>query len=114
MKLILSCTDAVSTLDDIEFDRLPFTIGRGDEADVCVPDSWASRVHCRLLIQDGEIRVQDLDSSNGTQVNGEKIDDLTLQSGDHLTVGITTFRVTFSARHATEAAHQAAREVVSI
>jgi pSer/pThr/pTyr-binding forkhead associated (FHA) protein len=93
MSIRLSCVDAVSTLDDTRLDKLPATLGRGDEADVCIHDTWASRVHCRLFARGGQLFVEDLGSSNGTMVNGERVSECPLDSGDQLTVGITTFRV---------------------
>lgn len=95
MSVRLSCVDAVSTLDEISLTTLPATIGRGEEADVCVHDSWASRIHCTLVERDGSLWVEDGNSSNGTRLNGQDIKETQLKSGDELTVGITTFRVTF-------------------
>ena len=96
MTIRLTCTDAVSTIDDVTLNALPATVGRGEEADVCVHDSWASRIHCRLVEQDGELWFEDNSSSNGTSLNGEIALRSKVQSGDELTVGITTFRVLFS------------------
>ncbi|MBC8288746.1 MAG: FHA domain-containing protein [Planctomycetes bacterium] len=96
MTIRLSCTDAVSTIDDVTLDSLPTTVGRGEEADVSVHDSWASRIHCQLVEQDGELWVEDNNSSNGTSLNGSTVLRNQVQSGDELTVGITTFRVIFS------------------
>lgn len=96
MTIRLTCTDAVSTIDDVTLASLPATVGRGEEADVCVHDSWASRIHCRLVEQDGELWVEDNNSSNGTSLNGKTALCTKVQSGDELTVGITTFRVLFS------------------
>ena len=96
MSIRLSCTDAVSTLDDMTLPTLPATVGRGEEADVCVHDSWASRIHCRLVERDGELWVEDEKSSNGTRVNGQAVTVARIQAGDELTVGITTLRVSFS------------------
>jgi pSer/pThr/pTyr-binding forkhead associated (FHA) protein len=96
MSIRLSCTDAVSTVDDITLSALPATVGRGEEADVCVHDSWASRIHCRLTERDGELWVEDENSSNGTRINGENVAAVQLQTGDELTVGITTLRVTYT------------------
>ncbi|MHC4880635.1 MAG: FHA domain-containing protein [Planctomycetota bacterium] len=96
MAVRLSCCDAVSTIDDVALDTLPVTIGRGEEADVRVFDTWASRIHCVLVERDGRLWIEDRRSSNGTRLNGEFIREAEVCSGDQLTVGITTFRVTFS------------------
>lgn len=96
MSVRLSCIDAAPSSGDVSLNTFPATIGRGDEADVCIRDTWASRVHCRLEIRDGQLWVDDLDSVNGTLVNGELVDEHEVGNGDQLTVGITTFRVTYS------------------
>ena len=50
-----------------------------------------SRKHVRLLIEDGQARVTDLGSRNGTLVNGEKLDaEIVLLPGDRLQVGDST------------------------
>ena len=96
MSIRLSCTDAVSTVDDVTLSALPATIGRGEEADIRVHDSWASRIHCRLVERDGELWVEDEKSSNGTRVNGGNVTAVRLRTGDELTIGITTLRVAYS------------------
>jgi len=47
-----------------------------------------SRVHCRLTaLANGELEVRDLDSTNGTFVNGDRIENALLSPGDRLQVG---------------------------
>ena len=46
-----------------------------------------SRLHCRLTAGAAELEVIDLESTNGTFVNGERIDRATLKGGDRLGVG---------------------------
>ena len=49
------------------------TIGRSTGADFILDAALVSRVHCRLLaLRDGELEVRDLESTNGTYVNGER------------------------------------------
>jgi ABC transport system ATP-binding/permease protein len=70
------------------------TIGRAVQADFIVDAALMSRVHCRLTASDSnELIVQDLDSTNGILVNGERIDRTALKVGDVLTVGRIEFRV---------------------
>jgi pSer/pThr/pTyr-binding forkhead associated (FHA) protein len=64
------------------------TIGRATQADFIVEAALVSRVHCRLTAsKDDGLVVEDLDSTNGTLVNGEPIDRAVLKTGDKLTVG---------------------------
>jgi pSer/pThr/pTyr-binding forkhead associated (FHA) protein len=64
------------------------TIGRATGADFIVDAALVSRVHCRLTaLPDGELEVRDLDSTNGTFVNGERVDRARLADGDRLQVG---------------------------
>jgi pSer/pThr/pTyr-binding forkhead associated (FHA) protein len=64
------------------------TIGRATGADFIVDAPLVSRVHCRLTAaDDGSLEVRDLDSTNGTFINGERITTERLASGDRLGVG---------------------------
>ena len=70
------------------------TVGRQEDCQIRVVSSEVSRKHCQLLEKDGKLFVKDLNSSNGTFVNGRKIQDQQLLGpGAHLTVGPLTFRV---------------------
>ena len=74
------------------------TVGRAAGADFIVVAPLVSRVHCRLTaLSDGGLEVQDLDSTNGTFVNGRRIQTARLKPGDRLGVGrveLVTSRVT--------------------
>jgi pSer/pThr/pTyr-binding forkhead associated (FHA) protein len=64
------------------------TIGRATGADFIVDAPLVSRVHCRLTaLADGGLEVRDLDSTNGTFINGERVESRRLASGDRLGVG---------------------------
>ena len=56
-----------------------------------------SRVHCRLTAGATELEVVDLESTNGTYVNGERTDRATLKEGDRLGVGRVELLVEHSA-----------------
>lgn len=71
------------------------TLGRTARADFVVDAGLVSRIHCRLVASDDDqLTVEDLDSTNGTRVNGERIARSDLHTGDTLTVGRVTFTVT--------------------
>jgi pSer/pThr/pTyr-binding forkhead associated (FHA) protein len=64
------------------------TIGRAAGADFIVDAPLVSRVHCRLTaLPNGDLEVKDLDSTNGTFVNGGRVENALLTSGDKLQVG---------------------------
>ena len=77
------------------------TIGRATGADFIVDAALVSRVHCRLTsLPDGGLEVRDLESTNGTFLNGKRVGTARLADGDRLRVG----RVELLVRHETEAA----------
>src|SRR5215471_9176347 len=69
------------------------SVGRDDSADVRITDELASRMHARFHIDaGGTLAVEDLRSSNGTFVRGERIETgrrLTIQLGEAVTIGFT-------------------------
>ena len=70
------------------------TVGRTSNADFVVEAPLISRLHCRLTADDSDqLVVEDLESTNGTLVNGERISRAVLRTGDTLTVGRVSFNV---------------------
>ena len=66
-------------------------IGRREDCDLRIPLGDVSRKHCRL-IRDGEsFRVEDLGSSNGTYLNGERVQEAELKAGDSVQLGPVVF-----------------------
>jgi ABC transport system ATP-binding/permease protein len=64
------------------------TLGRAAGADFIVDAALVSRVHCRLTaLPGGQLEVRDLESTNGTFVNGTRVDVARLTPGDKLQVG---------------------------
>jgi len=68
-------------------------VGRTRRADVVLDDSFLSGVHFALECSATGCRVKDLNSSNGTKLNGKLIIDAPLKSGDKLFAGRTDFNV---------------------
>ncbi len=65
----------------------PNVIGRGKNATIRINDSYLSLEHCQIWYEDGEWRLEDLDSKNGTYVNDTLIDEeVLLDSGDIISV----------------------------
>lgn len=72
----------------------PMTVvGRGGDCDLTIDDATLSRRHAELSIENGQLRVRDLGSANGTQVNGERITDHVLSHGDEVKFGSRVFVV---------------------
>ncbi|MGH9346829.1 MAG: FHA domain-containing protein [Vicinamibacterales bacterium] len=64
------------------------TLGRATGADFIVDAALVSRVHCRMTaLASGELEVADLESTNGTFVNGRRVERARLASGDRIQVG---------------------------
>jgi pSer/pThr/pTyr-binding forkhead associated (FHA) protein len=75
------------------------TVGRAPRADFVVDAPLVSRLHCRLTLQTEGLLVEDLESTNGTFVNGERVTKLLLRAGDALKVGRMEFRVRTAEGH---------------
>ena len=69
-------------------------IGRGDSCNLRLKDPFASRVHCRIVDQNGRIILYDAGSRWGTFVNGERVSACELHPGDRIDIGETTLQVT--------------------
>lgn len=84
-------------------------IGREAGTQVCVQSAWVSRRHCALRRENGGVVVHDLESRNGTFVNGIPVSRQELKHGDLLTVGDCSFR--FVCQEETTAAQSAPVEL---
>ena len=62
-------------------------IGRNPSCDIVLPGPAVSRHHARLNFRDGSWILQDLDSTNGTVVNGAPVGRCKLQPGDRVIIG---------------------------
>lgn len=71
----------------------PLLVGRGNAADLVVPDPAVSRTHAEIQATRDGLRVRDLGSANGTMVNGVPVTEALLTAGDALTFGRPAFRV---------------------
>ena len=69
------------------------TIGRAPRADFVVDAPLVSRLHCRLTASDAAVDVVDLDSTNGTYINDQRVQKGSLKNGDHLRVGRVAFKI---------------------
>lgn len=69
------------------------TIGRSSGAEFMVDAAMVSRLHCQLTAGAAEVEVVDLDSTNGTFVNGKRVARAALKEGDRLGVGRVEFLI---------------------
>ena len=69
------------------------TMGRSSGAELMVDAAMISRLHCRLTAGATGLEVVDLDSTNGTFVNGQRVTRAVLKEGDRLGVGRVEFVV---------------------
>ncbi len=74
--------------------QVPAIIGRGPEVLIRLDeDRGVSRQHAEIYDQTGVVRIRDLKSTHGTQVNGFEIGDKALDSGDRIQIGKTTMMI---------------------
>jgi FHA domain-containing protein len=68
------------------------TLGRGDKADIRLEDPFASSRHCRISRQGDVLVIEDLNSTNGTWLNGSQLDGpQPLHPGDKIRIGDNEF-----------------------
>ena len=70
--------------------ELPITIGREDGNVIRLADDRVSRFHVKIQEYQGQLVLMDLDSTNGTRVNGETVQLRLLRPGDRISVGRST------------------------
>ncbi len=66
-------------------------MGRRKDCDLRIPLDSISRKHCRLTTQDNGVKIRDLNSRNGTVINGKTIEEKDITAGDKLSLGPLTF-----------------------
>jgi EAL domain-containing protein (putative c-di-GMP-specific phosphodiesterase class I) len=74
-------------------DSLPFRIGRASHLSFVVNSPHVSKEHAEIYARDGDLRLRDLGSTNGTFLNHEPIADAVLRNGDVLHFGDAEFRI---------------------
>lgn len=77
-------------------------IGRSSELDIVLVEDMVSRKHAKITLQAGKITIEDLGSTNGTFVNGEKVKSSRLKEGDRILVGTSILKLVKAGANAPE------------
>jgi len=93
LRILLKFNDAV--LREIETGKQEITIGRDAENDIQIDNIAVSGEHARILKGPDHYFIEDLNSTNGTFVNEEKITKRVLEENDAITIGKHTLVVAF-------------------
>ncbi|MBT3193274.1 MAG: FHA domain-containing protein [Verrucomicrobia bacterium] len=88
---VLVFTSGALSGQQVEIDEGPVVLGRGESADIPLNDGAASSLHARLMPENGDWQIVDLDSSNGTEVNGSAVTSQVLSHQDIVTIGGSQF-----------------------
>ena len=94
MRILLHNPAVGNGLGEILIEKLPFTVGRSSSADRALLAPFISRLHCRFSLQGDEVLVEDLETPNGTFLNGEPVREATpIRHGDVVSLGPLAYRV---------------------
>ena len=95
VRLVVRRSPSLEEGDEFPLNSAPVTVGRGGENDlVLIGDEFASARHARIEMRGDGVWVQDLDSTNGTYVNGARVAGAQrLDAGDVVRVGETDLLV---------------------
>ena len=77
-------------------------IGRSSELDIVLVEDMVSRKHAKITLSGGKITIEDLGSTNGTFVNGEKVKTSRLKEGDRILVGTSILKLVKAGANAVE------------
>lgn len=95
--MIISYQAAGGAIKRLRLKALPrapvISIGRVKEADICIDDPKASRINTAIRFWDDIFVVRDMNSKNGTFLNGKPLDVARLKPGDVLKIGDTEFNL---------------------
>lgn len=92
----------------------PIIVGRSSDLDMVLVEDMVSRKHARINMQADQIWIEDLGSTNGTFVNGEKIKRAKLKEGDRVLIGTSILKVIVSEPGARSEADVAKRDLENV
>jgi pSer/pThr/pTyr-binding forkhead associated (FHA) protein len=85
LKLQLKFKDKI--LSTVESAKSEIIVGRSKGADIQIDNLAVSKEHARIITRQGRYSLEDLNSTNGTYVNNEKVARAMLKDGDVITIG---------------------------
>jgi len=91
VKLVLLSAGMTGRIHELKVDKT--TIGRVEDNTFQIPEPSVSSHHCELLLKGSDVFVKDLNSTNGTFVNGDKITEGPLKPGQILRLGQIEMRL---------------------
>ena len=74
-------------------DGIPRIIGRAPDSSIQIDEAVVSRHHARLCCEHGQVVLTDLNSGNGTFVNGQRITRAVITTGDRIRIGATEYTI---------------------
>lgn len=81
-------------------DKAEITVGRGPENDITLKDDMVSQRHAKITVRPDAVIIDDLESTNGTIVNGREVHSCILKNGDRILLGSTELLFTSSGAEA--------------
>ena len=90
-KLVILNQGMAGRTFELEIERT--TVGRVEDNTFQIADASVSSHHAEILLRSSDIVIRDLNSTNGTFVNGEKISEITLKSGQTLRFGQVELKI---------------------
>src|SRR6266481_5248422 len=90
-KLVLLSAGMTGRTHELKVDKT--TIGRVEDNTFQIAEPSVSSHHCELFLRGNEVVVKDLNSTNGTYINGEKVSEAVLKPGQILRLGMIEMRL---------------------
>jgi two-component system, cell cycle response regulator len=99
-RALLVRTDSTNSGQVFKLQGDTFGLGRHPDNAICIDDDGISRHHARITLKDGQFWIEDLQSSNGTYLNGRRINSCQMTNGDTLHLGSKVcFRLSVTTEH---------------
>src|SRR6516165_2989277 len=90
-KLVLLSAGMTGRVHELKVDKT--TVGRVEDNTFQIPEPSVSSHHCEIFMRGNDVVVHDLNSTNGTFINGEKISETVLKPGQVLRLGQIEMRL---------------------